>query len=50
MTDLIHSFEGGLGSRLHKVNDELYIAYAQWPSKTHWDNSGGKLPTEAEQI
>jgi len=24
---------GGLGSRLHKADDQDYIAFAQWPSK-----------------
>lgn len=50
MTDLIHQFEGGLGSRLHYLDEATYIAYAQWPSLEKWENSGNNLPAEAEQI
>ena len=32
LTKLIYKFEGSYGSRLHKVNDSLFIGYAQWPS------------------
>ena len=27
----------------------IYIAYAQWPDKVTWQNSGGKLPDEANE-
>ena len=31
---------GSLGSRLHKEEKTGdYIGYAQWPNKTHWENS-----------
>ena len=47
LTELIYQYEGSYGSRLHKVNDHLFIGYAQWPSKEHWKNSGSSLPIEA---
>ncbi|WP_282122615.1 antibiotic biosynthesis monooxygenase family protein [Algibacter mikhailovii] len=46
LTALIYKHEGSLGSRLHKEDTLEYIAYAQWPSKDQFDNSGGNLPKE----
>jgi len=50
MTKLIYAFEGSYGSRLHKVNDGLFIGYAQWPNKATWKNSGNKLPDAAVEF
>lgn len=50
MTELIKNHEGGLGSRLHKKSETEYIAYAQWPSKEHWKNAGGNLPSSVEAV
>lgn len=47
LTTLIYEYEGSLGSRLHKKSDKHYIAYAQWPDKETWENSGGNLPKES---
>ena len=47
LTKLIYKYVGSYGSRLHKVSDELYIGYAQWPDKNIWDKSGNNLPEEA---
>lgn len=33
LTSRIRSGRGGLGSRLHKGDDGLWYAYAQWPSE-----------------
>ena len=30
LTHLIYEYEGSLGSRLHKQDDDVYLAYAQW--------------------
>ena len=49
LTLLIRNHEGSLGSRLHKKDSLNYIAYAQWPDKITWKNSGNKLPAEAVQ-
>lgn len=27
------------GSRLHKLNDTIWVAYALWPSKEDWEKS-----------
>ena len=43
-------YEGGLGSRLHKQNNNQYIAYAQWPDKLTWENAGNNLPEKSKSI
>ncbi|BDW93729.1 antibiotic biosynthesis monooxygenase [Muricauda ruestringensis] len=40
----------GLGSRLHKTEAGVYIAYAQWPSKNHWKSAKEKLPESDLEI
>ena len=50
LTSLIYEYEGSLGSRLHKEKDDHYIAYAQWPDKSTWKNSGGNLPESANLV
>ena len=50
LTNLIFEYEGSLGSRLHKQDDLNYIAYAQWPNKKTWINSGKKLPELSEDF
>lgn len=47
LTNLIYEYEGSLGSRLHKKESGKYIAYAQWPSKEQFEQSGSNLPEEA---
>jgi len=50
LTELIYKYEGSLGSRLHKVDENQYIAYAQWPSRETWIGSGNQLPESAKAI
>jgi len=50
LTKLIYQFAGSYGSRLHKVDKNFFIAYAQWPDKVTWDISGDKLPEIANEI
>ena len=50
LTQLIYEYEGSLGSRLHKQKEDVYLAYAQWPDKETWKNSGKKLPHSADHI
>ena len=38
LTELIYKYENSLGSRLHKKDDQTYIAYAQWPDKYTMEN------------
>lgn len=47
LTKLIYEFEGSLGSRLHKVGELDYVAYAQWPTREVWKNAGNNLPESA---
>ncbi len=49
LTRLIYTHEGSLGSRLHKTNASEFMAYAQWPDKKTWQESGKKLPDEADK-
>ena len=48
LTELIYQYENSLGSRLHHESGTRYIAYATWPDRETWKNSGGKLPPEAD--
>ena len=50
LTRMIRKHEGSLGSRLHKEDETTYIAYAQWPSKAHWEALGEGLPPEADAV
>ena len=47
LTELIYKYENSYGSRLHKANDHLFIAYAQWPDRETFIYSGKKLPDVA---
>ncbi|MFY0644929.1 MAG: antibiotic biosynthesis monooxygenase [Bacteroidia bacterium] len=49
LTELIYKHEGSLGSRLHKKSNTEYLAYARWPSRQHWEQSGSNLPPEAKK-
>jgi len=42
MTELIKQNRGGLGSRLHQVEDGTWAAYAQWPDRETWAAMQGK--------
>jgi heme-degrading monooxygenase HmoA len=49
MTVLLYTREGSLGSRLHKVSDNQYIAYAQWPDRETWAKEKTNLPKSANE-
>lgn len=38
-TQAIAAEFGGWGSRLHKVGEGVYIAYAQWPDEATWEKA-----------
>ncbi len=48
LTKLIYENENSLGSRIHRKSEYEFIAYAQWPNKETWKNSGAHLPPEAD--
>ena len=50
LTQLIYTYEGSLGSRLHRGSEYHYIAYALWPDRDTWANSGSNLPESAEEV
>ncbi|HNQ12968.1 MAG TPA: antibiotic biosynthesis monooxygenase [Bacteroidia bacterium] len=50
LTQLIKTHEGSYGSKLHKDETGLYIAYALWPDKSTWEHSGNRLPENAKPI
>lgn len=37
---------GGLGSRLHQLEDDSYAAYAQWPSRQLWEAAQAQTPEQ----
>lgn len=40
---------GGLGSRLHRAQDGLMVAYARWPSKEMRDRAFANLPADIKR-
>lgn len=40
LTQGIYQQRGSLGSRLHREVNGKYIGYAQWPSRSAWENAG----------
>lgn len=49
LTKLIRKYENSGGSRLHRLDDKSFIAYAVWDSKEHWESAGEALPLEADK-
>ena len=51
VTESIALHRGGLGSRLHRTEDGVWLAYAQWPSKDAWEASRvlGAVDEEASE-
>lgn len=48
-TEAVHRVRGSLGSRLHKTEKpHVYVAYAQWPTKSVFDNESGHVYNPAE--
>ena len=39
VTKRLMAERGALGSRLHRVEGDVWAAYAQWPSKEAWNRS-----------
>lgn len=39
LTEAIRDRRGGLGSRLHRADDGLWLAYAQWPNRETWERA-----------
>lgn len=49
ITAAIRQQHGGLGSRLHRAEDGLWLAYAQWPDRQSWERAGQQTqPVDAE--
>src|SRR3954453_19632560 len=49
LTELIRDHRGGRGSPLHRGDDGLFYAYAQWPDRAAWE-ADGSMPPEAELL
>ncbi len=49
MTKLIIKYKGALGFRLHQADNNLFIAYAQWPDKATWENKTNLMPKIAKE-
>ncbi len=39
LTKAIRDRRGGLGSRLHRTDEGLWLAYAQWPNRDAWERA-----------
>lgn len=50
LTIHIQNYSGGLGSKIHKEKEGVFIAYAKWPSKKDWENSKSSFPEEEELL
>ena len=50
LTHAFMDYANGLGSRLHKDDQENYIAYAQWPDQETWKEARAKLPAKAQKL
>lgn len=51
VTLAIKAHKGGLGSRLHRLEDGTWMAYAQWPNQEKWEASKSiPLPDHADAI
>lgn len=50
-TELIYKNEGSLGSRLHKIESNVFFAYALWPNKETFENASKLEPSlRAQQL
>jgi hypothetical protein len=49
MTELVREHRGGRGSRLHRGDDGIIYAYAQWPDRATFD-ADTELPAEAAPL
>jgi Antibiotic biosynthesis monooxygenase len=49
MTEMIRDHRGGRGSRLHRGDDGIIYAYAQWPDRTTFE-ADTELPAEAAPL
>ena len=55
VTRAIHQTCGSYGSRLHRCDDGMWLAYARWPDETaqqdceHWESEGLRLMQEAAE-
>ncbi len=50
LTNLIKVHAGSLGSRLHQVEENHFIAYAQWPDQKTFEASKDKLPDSCNSL
>lgn len=48
VTETFMAERRALGSRLHRDDDGYWVAYAQWPSRRAWEQSGELGPADAE--
>ncbi len=50
LTNLIYKFEGSFGSRLQKVDSNLFLGYALWPNKKTFDQASDNENIEIELL
>ena len=49
-TDKIADRYGARGSRLHRVEDGTWLAYAQWPDRQRWQTMRSSAPVAPEDF
>jgi hypothetical protein len=49
-TRAIRAERGGLGSRLHKLDDGSWLAYAQWPTRAEWERARSAPSPDPEAV
>jgi heme-degrading monooxygenase HmoA len=49
-TNKITERYGALGSRLHRVDDGSWLAYAQWPDRERWQLMRSSAPVAPEEF
>jgi len=50
VTQLIRDHRGGLGSRLHRCQDGMFLAYAQWPDQQTWERASSIVLPENQAM
>ncbi len=50
LTELFYQYGNSRGSRLHRKNEQTYVAYAQWPDIDTFQKAANLMPEAANEI
>lgn len=48
LTHAIREAFGGLGSRLHRDSEGIWVAYAQWPDRATWERARERASPDSD--